>query len=259
MNSVEYLQSIGFELSTLEIKIISHLDSDRFTINLNTEHPEILKAYVLYLISYMKQPTNSNKILHIYSPPNNTIDILKTLIVDLSKKANLHIKKTKPLLFHFGNGCLLRFYKFHRYMSKRLKHNMPDIDLCLAVNIGEENDYAFVDFFKIYLNNFSRPNTRLILSSAPSKKREDLFNRIFFSAELPEGDPNKNTFSPLRIYFWEYMSVDGEWCKNKIREIGEKEFNRKYMLLFITYILNRQRGHSTMRSENKGRPKKKRY
>ena len=59
------------------------------------------------------------------------------------------------------------------------------------------------------------------------------FYNIFIDVERKDGDPNKNIYNPIRLYWWEVPGRGEKWKQNIIEILGsEEEFNRCYDLCF---------------------------
>ena len=68
-------------------------------------------------------------------------------------------------------------------------------------------------------------DTRMVINSEPNG-----FNHFY--KMFSEAEQGINTLSPIRLYYWEDGNKDGNWVSEKIKNIGEIEFNRRYNLIF---------------------------
>lgn len=76
-------------------------------------------------------------------------------------------------------------------------------------------------------------NSRLIIQSTPNGN--NLFIELLHNSERKINDPLKNTYKPIRTYWWEVPDRDEEWKQQEIKKLGSEElFNQEYDLRFIT-------------------------
>ena len=47
-----------------------------------------------------------------------------------------------------------------------------------------------------------------------------------------QGDPDKNLFNTMRIYWWQVLGRDENWKNEQIKIIGTDSFNQEYGLSF---------------------------
>jgi len=81
----------------------------------------------------------------------------------------------------------------------------------------------------------ARVDDRLIISSVP--KGHNIFHKLLIDAERKPGDPLKNSFFPMRTYWWEVPGRDENWIKETMKNIGISSkllFNEYYDIAFVT-------------------------
>ena len=170
------------------------------------------------------------------------------------------------VLFNNDKGCMIvankgatvteiidkikSIYKYLPFFLKRgvINWNQKSITLDNGCRIKSENrskepaigftiDLLYFDEFAKVPSNIIRPyygaavptvssirNSKIIITSTPDGY--NLFHELLTSAELPEGDKDKNTYTPMRVYWWQVKGrrdVKLYFMKNRLEKYGIKE------------------------------------
>lgn len=223
MECIEFLDNNSLEYNNLNKKFINHIDKSRYSIIMNSEETDIYKSYALYLLYWISNIENNNKKVFIISPDYNKVLEIKLELLLLSKKIGLPISVDGEKFIKFENGIEVKIYKLHKNTYIPFSAHLG-----ICVDIGEAPNHIFKESYKYLFPTISAlKDSKLIINSSPNG--HNLFYKIFTDAE--EGI---NSFSSLRLYYWEDNNKDGDWVKEKISSIGEEEFNRRYNLVFTS-------------------------
>ena len=110
----------------------------------------------------------------------------------------------------------------------------------------KDNKQIFFDMDIILLNEFSRiknqnelyaeiftqikKDGKIIIDSGPNGL--NFFYKLVTDSERMQGDPDKNLFNTMRIYWWQVLGRDENWKNEQIKIIGTDSFNQEYGLSF---------------------------
>ena len=171
---------------------------------------------------------------------NKTTSILSNKLTNTTEKINI-IKNTYKLLpFFLKQGILLwdnnridfeNGSKINSISSRIKKYEGIDDFDDLYIN-----DFAYIpnieNIYKDIMPKIvSKNNSKCIIHSCPNGN--NFFTDLLYKSELPEGDPDKNSFKTIRTYWWEVEGRDSKWKENEIKMIGLDNFREQYDLQFI--------------------------
>lgn len=89
-------------------------------------------------------------------------------------------------------------------------------------------------YYKLISSVSSNPNSRITISSSPNGT--NLFYDLYEKSQRKTGDPEKNIFKSISVYWWEVPGRDQRWKEEKIKMLGSKErFEQEYNNQFIIY------------------------
>lgn len=113
--------------------------------------------------------------------------------------------------------------------SKEFIHD-EDTDITLLNDLSRITNQEEV--YKEIITKIKKDG-RLIIDSGP--KGVNFFYDLVKDAERFDGDPDKNIFNLMRIYWWQVPGRDEKWRLNQIKIIGEEMWNQEYGLFFVDY------------------------
>jgi hypothetical protein len=209
--------------------VIDHITENRFSIIMNSDETGITRSYAMFLLDYILK--NKDKRIVISSGIEQTLMEVKSILIELFEKIEsqveikLELKNNKALMF--SNGCRLQSYLAHKNTSIASKK----VDCFILMDMAHVRTSEVEGLYEAMVPQLlSDPKARMIINSSP--KGTNLFYDIFSKAELSNDHEEKNSFSPLRLYYWMVPGRDGDWVKDKIREFGEDHFNQRFNLMF---------------------------
>lgn len=87
---------------------------------------------------------------------------------------------------------------------------------------------------KLISSGFNKSNSRITISSSPNGT--NLFYDLYEKSQRKNGDPEKNIFKSISVYWWEIPGRDQRWKEEQIKMLGSKErFEQDYNNQFIIY------------------------
>ena len=164
---------------------------------------------------------NSNKrIVLLYNNKNMskiTLLELKTAYEELPEFLKPAIVKYDSNSIHFDNDSQITVESLRPDSMRGMTPDVVIIDEFAFVNKTIAKEF-FVSHFPIYEQN----HTKLIISSTPTNTKT-IFYDIWNNASL-----GSNTFTPIRVYWWEIAGRDENWRDEMINFMGKTNFSREY-------------------------------
>ncbi len=229
MNCIEFLEKKSLKINQLNRKFIEHVENQRFSVILNSEETDICRSYALYLLYWISREENANKNIYIFSHNYHHALLIKKDLGELSKKIFLPIELDSEKYIKYKNGVKIKFYKLHKHLYM---DETAHFGIC--IDVAEQQNHIFMKFYKELFPSLSAiKDSKLIINSVPNGF--NLFYKLFSDAEN-----EINAMKALRIYYWEDGKKDGNWVRDKINEVGEEEFNRRYNLQFYALKYDRK-------------------
>lgn len=74
-------------------------------------------------------------------------------------------------------------------------------------------------------------NSKIVITSTPSGR--NLFWRILDAAERPEGDPRKNNFKPMRVYWWQVPGRNITYIRLNQNKLDEYDLSRNQVFTYL--------------------------
>ena len=115
--------------------------------------------------------------------------------------------------------------------------------------IGFAIDFLYLDEFAHIPANIIEPyyraayptvssinNSKIIITSTPNG--QNLFWKILTSAELPQGDPRKNNFKSLRVYWWQVPNRNVSYLRLNSLKLNELDITPEH----VRNLLIKQKG-----------------
>ena len=152
------------------------------------------------------------------------IDKIKSIFENLPFFLKPGCVSNNVLSMKFDNGCRLIGRTTTKNTGIGFTIHLLYIDEFAHINP------AYLDFFyrAIYPTISSMTNSKVIITSTPNGMNR--FYEIYMDAV--EG---KNTYTPLRVDWWQVPGRDDEWKKMTIANLGsEEDFNQEYGLQFFS-------------------------
>lgn len=226
VSAVLSVEKIGPSVSMFDCSIDS-ADHSYYT-NGVLSHNTITTA--IFLSWYLLFNTDKNLMIlaNNGATSEELVDKVKTVLSNLPFFLKPGINVNNVMTMKFDNGCRL----FGRTTTK-------------TSGIGFTIHFLYMDEFAHIHPNFIEPfyravyptiaaskSSRVIITSTPNGMNK--FYDIYTAAMLPEGDPGKNDYFPLRVDWWQVPGRDEAWMKREIANLGsEEDFNQEYNCQFL--------------------------
>ena len=226
-NNINYFidKYCSMKLLGFQEEILKHFEENRFTIFLSSRQTGTPRVLLLTLLHSM-----------IFN--NESVLIVEDKACEGVEKLGILKEYYKNLPFFLQKGVI----SWNRTSVKLDNGSYLKIS-STNLQIGRNYDsYVLFDFSRYYnLDKIfqtliptisARVKAKLVLVSRPNGI--NLFTDILLNSEREEGDPLKNNFKTLRIYWWQIPGRDIEWKNKQIKELGSEDlFDQEYDMKFI--------------------------
>lgn len=142
------------------------------------------------------------------------------------------------------NYCALPFFlkqgvnMWNKY-TLGFENGMNIIMISSIHAIGNTPNLLYIKDF-VYIKNVEEYYANIIPTISSIKdskviiksifKDNKFFNDLVYKSELPNGNPEKNLYKTIRVYWWQYMTLAEK--EDLISIIGEDSFKEQYELVF---------------------------
>jgi hypothetical protein len=242
MNNIEYFAEKYIKIFTDDsfatIKLrdyqkeaIEHFQKNRFSIFLSSRQ---MGSTTFLIICFLHDMLFSkNKYSVIFSLKiSSSVELMKKL-KDFYKNLPFFLKMgvnnwaEKNIVFE--NGCKLKLLNDSPKMHDQKLDNILLYDFS-HFNNAENLYYNIIPFLD--------DESKMIIHSSPNG---NFFYKMVEDSERKEGDPMKNLFKTMKIYYWQLAGRDQKWIDERIKYIGKETFDREYGLSFYSEKLSNER------------------
>lgn len=193
------------KLRNYQYDILEMFDQNRFSILMSSRQSGKTISTSIFLLHYMIFNNNKNILIAankwdtIYEIVDKIKEIYSNLPYFLQKGVTVWNQKS----FAFENKCRIR-----------------TATVTPSAGVGQSVDLLYVDeaaipedkilrkfYLSIYPTVSAIENSKIILTSTP--RGFNLFHQLLTDAERPEGDPEKNNYKAMRVYWY---AVPSRFC-----------------------------------------------
>jgi hypothetical protein len=224
-NPVYFIENYtNVKLRDYQIDVIKHYLNNRFPLYLMSREMGVYN--ILELLLLHEALFKNDKTIVILDNFKNDISYIREVYKDLPFFLKKGIIQINEKVIKFENRCAI----YSKVVSKKLSFGFG-VDYLLLKNVAYYNPTHFEKMYKsIFPTISARQNSRLILASDLNGYNH--FYELVENSERYDGDPKKNFYNTMKIYWWQVSGRDQVWKQNKILEVGESFFNEKYDLSF---------------------------
>lgn len=218
---------IGITKSRLDSTMLDFSLADfnhRYWSNGILSHNTIMSGVFIAWFLTFHADKNVLAVANVASTTKEVVDKIKSIFENLPFFLKPGCVSNNVLSMKFDNGCRLIGRTTTKNTGIGFTIHLLYIDEFAHINP------AYLDFFyrAIYPTISSMANSKVIITSTPNGMNR--FYEIYMDAV--EG---KNSYTPLRVDWWQVPGRDDEWKKMTIANLGsEEDFNQEYGLQFFS-------------------------
>jgi hypothetical protein len=207
-------------------EIISSFKANRFNILMASRQigKTVMSGVFIAWFLTFHADKNVLAVANVASTTKEVVDKIKSIFENLPFFLKPGCVSNNVLSMKFDNGCRLIGRTTTKNTGIGFTIHLLYIDEFAHINP------AYLDFFyrAIYPTISSMTNSKVIITSTPNGMNR--FYEIYMDAV--EG---KNSYTPLRVDWWQVPGRDDEWKKMTIANLGsEEDFNQEYGLQFFS-------------------------
>jgi hypothetical protein len=207
-------------------EIINSFKANRFNILMASRQigKTIMSGVFIAWFLTFHADKNVLAVANVASTTKEVVDKIKSIFENLPFFLKPGCVSNNVLSMKFDNGCRLIGRTTTKNTGIGFTIHLLYIDEFAHINP------AYLDFFyrAIYPTISSMTNSKVIITSTPNGMNR--FYEIYMDAV--EGN---NTYTPLRVDWWQVPGRDDEWKKMTIANLGsEEDFNQEYGLQFFS-------------------------
>jgi len=214
------------ELRDYQEEIISSFKANRFNILMASRQIGKTVMSGVYIAWFLIFHSDKNvlAVANVASTTKEVIDKIKSIFENLPFFLKPGCISNNVLSLKFDNGCRLIGRTTTKNTGIGFTIHLLYIDEFAHINA------AYLDFFyrAIYPTISSMANSKVIITSTPNGMNR--FYEIYMDAV-----DAKNSYTPLRVDWWQVPGRDDDWKKMTIANLGsEEDFNQEYGLQFFS-------------------------
>lgn len=220
-NGVDIIQ-----LRDYQEEIINSFKANRFNVLMASRQigKTVMSGVFIAWFLIFHSDKNVLAVANVASTTKEVVDKIKSIFENLPFFLKPGCISNNVLSLKFDNGCRLIGRTTTKNTGIGFTIHLLYIDEFAHINA------AYLDFFyrAIYPTISSMTNSKVIITSTPNGMNR--FYEIYMDAV-----DSKNSYTPLRVDWWQVPGRDDEWKKMTIANLGsEEDFNQEYGLQFFS-------------------------